>query len=281
MNGKDLFDVINEIDDKYIEEAKETSGAAVENVTPNEATPSAPKALPVKPDRSRLKRNILSVTMAIAALGLMTIGLWKAGLFGGKKDLIEKQSTDIVISSGDLTDPDPTTAVTTIPFASVQASDDETITPTEVPTTPTDPTTTHTEATDFHGDCLISATVPSDGMIEKEGKTVPSVLELTITNESDSPLYIEEAVTLQKQGADGEWEDAVRIGDETMLFEDRVVPAGETAVIRFGILTEHYELWSGPARVILNVHFYESDPDDPTQIEHETALYMKAADFDL
>lgn len=161
---------------------------------------------------------------------------------------------------------DPVTVTSSID-ASVQSSETKIITP--------------TEPTNFHGDCLISAAIPSDGMIEKDGKTAPSVLELTITNESNSPLYIEEGFALQKQGDDGEWKDAARFSDETMRFEDRVVAAGETSVIRIGILTEHYELWSGSARVILNVHFYEADPNDQTIIVHETAFYMKAVDFNL
>ncbi|MBO7514665.1 MAG: hypothetical protein J6T47_03485, partial [Lachnospiraceae bacterium] len=126
-----------------------------------------------------------------------------------------------------------------------------------------------------------SVSVPQDKMVEKDGVLVPSVLELTITHEGESPLYVEEVFTLQKQGDDGEWEDGAVFRHETMPFKDRCVAAGETSVITVGILPEHYALWSGPARLVINVHFYEPDPDDWMKVLYDTAFYMKAADFYL
>lgn len=250
MNGKELFDVINDIDDKYVSEAGEEAGAVT--------SPDTAKAPAAKPFLRIVKRYILPGAVAAAALGLIAFGIWSSGVLGNKRVSLDTTTR-------------PTDATTGMP-----------------PTKSTDATTLpdHTEKpstgpTDFHGDCTISVSVPQDKMIEKDGVLVPSVLELTITNEGESPLYVEEVFTLQKQGDDGEWEDGAVFRHETMPLSERCVAAGETSVITVGILPEHYALWSGPARLLISVHFYEPDPDDWMKVLYETAFYMKVADFYL
>ena len=259
MTGKDLFDMINDIDDKYIAEAVEESSG---NVSPSSA--KAPvTAVPAK--RTKLIRFVLPGAAGLAAIALAVFGLWKAGIIGGKKDLVEEQASEYAVTQ------DITTIVTTTPPESTNAT-----------TMPTEsPATTLPVTTDFHGNCLASVSIPEDKMIEIDGALIPTELELTITNEGESPLYIEEVFTLQKQGDDGEWADAAVFHNEMMPFEERCVAAGETSVISVGILTGHYTFWSGPARLVINVHFYEPDPDDFTKIAYETDFYMKAVDFEL
>ncbi|MBP5416717.1 MAG: hypothetical protein J6Y58_04240 [Clostridiales bacterium] len=272
MKGKDLFDVINDIDDKYVSEAGEEAGAVT--------SPDTAKVPAAKPFLRIVKRYILPGAVAAAALGLIAFGIWSSGVLGNKTVSLDTttrptNATEVPTSS---TPPESTTLPS-------RPTDDTTAMP---PTESTEATTLpdHTEypstgPTDFHGDCTISVSVPQDKMVEKDGVLVPSVLELTITNEGESPLYVEEVFTLQKQGDDGEWEDGAVFRHETMPFKDRCVAAGETSVITVGILPEHYDLWSGPARLVINVHFYEPDPDDWTKILYDTAFYMKAADFYL
>lgn len=275
MNGKELFDVINDIDDKYVSEAGEEAGAVT--------SPDTAKAPAAKPFLRIAKRYILPGAVAAAALGLIAFGIWSSGVLGNKR--VSLDTTTLPPTATEVpttiipTDP---TDVTTMPS---RPTDDTTAMP---PTESTDATTLpdHTEKpstgpTDFHGDCTISVFIPQDKMIEKDGVLVPSVLELTITNESESPLYVEEVFTLQKQGDDGEWEDGAVFRNETMPLSERCVAAGETSVITVGILPEHYALWSGPARLVINVHFYEPDPDDWMKVLYDTAFYMKAADFYL
>lgn len=272
MNGKDLFDVINDIDDKYVSEAGEEAGAVT--------SPDMAKAPAAKPFLRIVKRYILPGAVAAAALGLIAFGIWSSGVLGNKRVSLDTTTrpTNATEVPTTIIPTDPTD-VTTMPSRS---TDDTTVMP------PTDATTLpdHTEKpstgpTDFHGDCTISVSIPQDKMIEKDGVLVPSVLELTITNEGESPLYVEEVFTLQKQGADGEWEDGAVFRHETMPLSERCVAAGETSVITVGILPEHYTLWSGPARLLINVHFYEPDPDDWMKVLYDTAFYMKAADFYL
>ena len=275
MNGKDLFDVINNIDDKYVSEAGEEAGAVT--------SPDTAKAPAAKPFLRIAKRYILPGAVAAAALGLIAFGIWSSGVLGNKR--VSLDTTTLPPTATEVpttiipTDP---TDVTTMPS---RPTDDTTAMP---PTESTDATTLpdHTEKpstgpTDFHGDCTISVFIPQDKMIEKDGVLVPSVLELTITNEGESPLYVEEVFTLQKQGADGEWEDGAVFRHETMPLSERCVAAGETSVITVGILPEHYALWSGPARLVINVHFYEPDPDDWMKVLYDTAFYIKVADFYL
>ena len=275
MNGKELFDVINDIDDKYVSEAGEEAGAVT--------SPDTAKAPAAKPFLRIVKRYILPGAVAAAALGLIAFGIWSSGVLGNKR--VSLDTTTLPPTATEVpttiipTDP---TDVTTMPS---RPTDDTTAMP---PTESTDATTLpdHTEKpstgpTDFHGDCTISVSIPQDKMIEKDGVLVPSVLELTITNEGESPLYVEEVFTLQKQGDDGEWEDGAVFRHETMPLSERCVAAGETSVITVGILPEHYTLWSGPARLVINVHFYEPDPDDWMKVLYDTAFYMKAADFYL
>ena len=275
MNGKELFDVINDIDDKYVSEAGEEAGAVT--------SPDTAKAPAAKPFLRIVKRYILPGAVAAAALGLIAFGIWSSGVLGNKR--VSLDTTTLPPTATEVpttiipTDP---TDVTTMPS---KPTDDTTAMP---PTESTDATTLpdHTEKpstgpTNFHGDCTISVFIPQDKMIEKDGVLVPSVLELTITNEGESPLYVEEVFTLLKQGADGEWEDGAVFRHETMPLSERCVAAGETSVITVGILPEHYALWSGPARLVINVHFYEPDPDDWMKVLYDTAFYMKAADFYL
>ena len=275
MNGKELFDVINDIDDKYVSEAGEEAGAVT--------SPDTAKAPAAKPFLRIVKQYILPGAVAAAALGLIAFGIWSSGVLGNKRVL--RDTTTLSPTATEVpttiipTDP---TDVTTMPS---RPTDDTTAMP---PTESTDATTLpdHTEKpstgpTDFHGDCTISVFIPQDKMIEKDGVLVPSVLELTITNEGESPLYVEEVFTLQKQGDDGEWEDGAVFRHETMPLSERCVAAGETSVITVGILPEHYTLWSGPARLVINVHFYEPDPDDWMKVLYDTAFYMKVADFYL
>lgn len=275
MNGKELFDVINDIDDKYVSEAGEEAGAVT--------SPDTAKAPAAKPFLRIVKRYILPGAVAAAALGLIAFGIWSSGVLGNKKVSLDTTTrpTNATEAPTAIIPTDPTNA-TTLPS---RPTDDTTAMP---PTESTDATTLpdHTEKpstgpTDFHGDCTISVFIPQDKMIEKDGVLVPSVLELTITNEGESPLYVEEVFTLQKQGADGEWEDGAVFRHETMPLSERCVAAGETSVITVGILPEHYALWSGPARLLINVHFYEPDPDDWMKILYDTAFYMKVADFYL
>lgn len=281
MTGKDLFEIISDIDDNYITEAHEEDilNPVASSSSEGASSSSAKAPVPAAPaKRAKLIRFVLPTIAGIAAIALAVFGLWKAGIIGGKKNLIEPQS-DSIIAVTDTIDPDLTTAATTIPMTTGDA------------TTTTESTEAHisdqasevivTNPTDFHGDLQVSISIPEDKKIEKDGVLVPSELELTITNEGTSPLYIEEVFTLQKQGDDGEWEDATVFRHETMPFDERCIAAGDTSTITVGILPEHGELWSGPARLILNVHFYEPDPNDWRMISHETAFYMKAADFDL
>lgn len=279
MKGKDLFDVINNIDDKYVSEAVEKSGEKSGAVT----SPDTAKAPAAKPFLRIVKRYILPGAVAAAALGLIAFGIWISGVLGNKRVSLDTTTwpTNATEVPTTIIPTDPTD-VTTMPS---RPTDDTTGMP---PTESTDATTLpdHTEKpstgpTDFHGDCTISVFIPQDKMVEKDGVLVPSVLELTITNEGESPLYVEEVFTLQKQGDDGEWEDGAVFRHETMPFKDRCVAAGETSVITVGILPEHYALWSGPARLVINVHFYEPDPDDWTKVAYGISTYMKAADFYL
>lgn len=275
MNGKELFDVINDIDDKYVSEAGEEAGAVT--------SPDTAKAPAAKPFLRIVKRYILPGAVAAAALGLIAFGIWSSGVLGNKRVSLDTTTrpTNATEAPATIIPTDPTDA-TTLPS---RPTDDTTAMP---PPESTDATTLpdHTEKpstgpTDFHGDCTISVFIPQDKMIEKDGVLVPSVLELTITNEGESPLYVEEVFTLQKQGADGEWEDGAVFRHDTMPLSERCVAAGETSVITVGILPEHYVLWSGPARLVINVHFYEPDPDDWMKVLYDTAFYMKAADFYL
>ncbi len=275
MNGKELFDVINDIDDKYVSEAGEEAGAVT--------SPDTAKAPAAKPFLRIVKRYILPGAVAAAALGLIAFGIWSSGVLGNKR--VSLDTTTLPPTATEV----PTTIIPTDPTdATTMPSRPTDVTTTMPPTESTDATTLpdHTEKpstgpTDFHGDCTISVSIPQDKMIEKDGVLVPSVLELTITNESESPLYVEEVFTLQKQGDDGEWEDGAVFRHETMPLSERCVAAGETSVITVGILPEHYALWSGPARLVINVHFYEPDPDDWMKVLYDTAFYMKAADFYL
>lgn len=275
MNGKELFDVINDIDDKYVSEAGEEAGAVT--------SPDTAKAPAAKPVLRIVKRYILPGAVAAAALGLIAFGIWSSGVLGNKR--VSLDTTTLPPTATEV----PTTIIPTDPTdATTMPSRPTDVTTTMPPTESTDATTLpdHTEKpstgpTDFHGDCTISVSIPQDKMIEKDGVLVPSVLELTITNESESPLYVEEVFTLQKQGDDGEWEDGAVFRNETMPLSERCVAAGETSVITVGILPEHYALWSGPARLVINVHFYEPDPDDWMKVLYDTAFYMKAADFYL
>ena len=272
MNGKELFDVINDIDDKYVSEAGEEAGAVT--------SPDTAKAPAAKPFLRIVKRYILPGAVAAAALGLIAFGIWGSGVLGNKR--VSLDTTTLPPTATEVpttiipTDP---TDVTTMP--SMPTDDTTGMPPTDATTLPDHTEKPSTGPTDFHGDCTISVSIPQDKMIEKDGVLVPSVLELTITNEGESPLYVEEVFTLQKQGDDGEWEDGAVFRHETMPLSERCVAAGETSVITVGILPEHYALWSGPARLVINVHFYEPDPDDWMKVLYDTAFYMKVADFYL
>ncbi len=274
MNGKELFDVINDIDDKYVSEAGEEAGAVT--------SPDTAKAPAANPFLRIVKRYILPGAVAAAALGLIAFGIWSSGVLGNKR--VSLNTTTRPTNATEV----PTAIIPTDPTDATTMPSRPTDDTTGMPPEPTDATTLpdHTEKpstgpTNFHGDCTISVFIPQDKMIEKDGVLVPSVLELTITNEGESPLYVEEVFTLQKQGADGEWEDGAVFRHETMPLSERCVAAGETSVITVGILPEHYTLWSGPARLLINVHFYEPDPDDWMKVLYDTAFYMKVADFYL
>ena len=249
MTGKDLFEVINNIDDTYVEEGREESAGTV--------SPPAEQAPSTRPILRILKRYVLPAGVAAAVFGIVALGLWSSGLL--------KDTPGYTGAGLSTTTPPESTGLESA---------------VEVPTSTTPPESS-TGTTNFHGDVLISVSVPEDKYVEKDGSMVPSVLELTITNEGTSPLYIEEVFTLQKEGDDGDWEDGAVFRNETLSLPERCVAAGDTSVIQVSILPEHFELWKGPARLIVNVHFYEPDDEDWTTIDHETNFYMKAVDFYL
>ncbi len=262
MTGKDLFEVINNIDDTYVEEGREESAGKV--------SPPAEQAPSTRPILRILKRYGLPAGVAAAVFGIVALGLWSSGLL--------KDTPGYTGAGLSTTTPPESTGLESAVEVPTSTTPPESTGEIPASTTPSDSTT---GVTNFHGDVLVSVYVPEDKYVEKDGSLVPSVLELTITNEGTSPLYIEEVFTLQKEGDDGDWEDGAVFRNETLSLPERCVAAGDTSVIQVSILPEHFELWSGPARLILNVHFYEPDDEDWTTIDHETNFYMKAVDFYL
>ena len=83
MKEDKFFEMLADIDDKYIREA-------------HEEDLETPTAVPVKKvptaKRTALPRWVLPLGAGIAALALVTFGLWKAGIFGGRSSLVHKET---------------------------------------------------------------------------------------------------------------------------------------------------------------------------------------------
>ena len=88
MKDEKFFEILADIDDKYILEAHE------EDLETHQAAPvkntSAAR-------RTGLPRWILPVGIGIAALALVSIGIWKAGIFGGKSSFIHKEAIGSIV----------------------------------------------------------------------------------------------------------------------------------------------------------------------------------------
>lgn len=269
MKKEDLFGIISDIDDKYIMEAHEEDLAAPES-TPSEAasasTPEKPApVVPVskKPGRIRI---LLPIAAGIAALALVFFGLWKAGVFEKKEEgIIEHKDMVIVI--------DDESAV-------VVVTDDTGTNLTSACVTAVDPTgSLTTSPTIFSGWAKMTVRVSSDNMIEKDGKMVPSELLVTFTNLVDDPCYYDSSFLLQKLNDEGEWETCVKITDGSTSRSERCVAGKYTTDFPLSILFEHYELWDGPARLLVDAHFYEPDENDWTEVKAPLYSETLAAEF--
>ena len=255
MKKEDLFGIISDIDDEYIMEAHEEDLAA-----PSEASSSTPeKPAPVvpvskKPGRIRI---LLPIAAGIAALALVFFGLWKAGVFEKKEEGIIEHKDTVVVVTDDID--------TELTSACVTAVD------------PTGSLTT--SPTIFSGWAKMTVRVSSDNMIEKDGKMVPSELLVTFTNLVDHPCYYDLTFQLQKLNDEGEWETCVKITGDKALQSERCIAANETFEFPLNIFVEHYELWDGPARLLVDAHFYEPDENDWTEVKAPLYSETLAAEF--
>ena len=255
MKKEDLFDIISDIDDKYIMEAHEEDLAA-----PSEASSSTPeKPAPVvpvskKPGRIRI---LIPIAAGIAALALVFFGLWKAGVFEKKEEGIMEHKDTVVVVTDDI-DTDLTSSCVTA----------------------VDPTgSLTTSPTIFSGWAKMTVRVSSDNMIEKDGKMVPSELIVKLSNLADHPCYYDLTFQLQKLNDEGEWENCVKITGDKALQSERCIAANETFEFPLNIFVEHYELWDGPARLLVDAHFYEPDENDWTEVKAPLYSETLAAEF--
>ena len=264
MKKEDLFEIISDIDDKYIMEAHEEDLAA-----PSEASSSTPeKPAPVvpvskKPGRIRI---LIPIAAGIAALALVCFGLWKAGVFGKKEEgIIEHKDTVFVITDES---------------AVVEVTDDIGTDLTSSCVTAVDPTgSLTTSPTIFSGWAKMTVRVSSDNMIEKDGKMVPSELIVKLSNLADHPCYYDLTFQLQKLNDEGEWENCVKITGDKSLRSERCIAVNDTFEFPLNIHVEHYELWDGPARLLVDAHFYEPDENDWTEVKAPLYSETLAAEF--
>jgi hypothetical protein len=255
MKKEDLFGIISDIDDKYIMEAHEE-----ELVAPSEASSSTPeKPAPVVPVSKKPGsiRILLPIDAGIAALALVFFGLWKAGVFEKKEEGIIEHKDTVVVVTDDI-DTDLTSACVTA----------------------VDPTgSLTTSPTIFSGWAKMTVRVSSDNMIEKDGKMVPSELIVKLSNLVDHPCYYDSTFLLQKLNDEGEWETCVKITGDKALQSERCIAANETFEFPLNIFVEHYELWDGPARLLVDAHFYEPDENDWTEVKAPLYSETLAAEF--
>ncbi|MCR5275114.1 MAG: hypothetical protein K6E26_07105 [Clostridiales bacterium] len=270
MKKEDLFGIISDIDDKYILEAHEEDLAAPESAPSEAASASTENEAHVTADtiskRPGRIRILLPIAAGIAALALVFFGLWKADVFEKKEEgIIEHKDTVIVI--------DDESAV-------VVVTDDTGTNLTSACVTAVDPTgSLTTSPTIFSGWAKMTVRVSSDNMIEKDGKMVPSELLVTFTNLVDDPCYYDSSFLLQKLNDEGEWETCVKITDGSTSRSERCVAGKYTTDFPLSILFEHYELWDGPARLLVDAHFYEPDENDWTEVKAPLYSETLAAEF--
>lgn len=270
MKKEDLFGIISDIDDKYIMEAHEEDLAAPESAPSEAASASTESEAHVTADtiskRPRRIRILIPVAAGIAALALVFFGLWKAGVFEKKEEgIIEHKDTVIVINDES---------------AVVVVTDDTGTDLTSACVTAVDPTgSLTTSPTIFSGWAKMTVRVSSDNMIEKDGKMVPSELIVKLSNLADHPCYYDLTFQLQKLNDEGEWETCVKITGDKALQSERCIAANETFEFPLNIFVEHYELWDGPARLLVDAHFYEPDENDWTEVKAPLYSETLAAEF--
>ena len=287
MTGKDLFEIISDIDDNYINEAHEEDYSALD------ASSSKAPVSAASVKRAKLIRFVLPTVAGIAAIAIAVFGLWKAGIIGGKKDLIKQQCDSAIVVTGAI-DPDPTTPATTMPMSTGDI------------TTTTEGIEPHASAqcstiadfieptgneTDTNGDpiviidtdvsSLVNLTVsyPPDVSFYEDGSSDVTELDVVLTNVGDHPLYYENEFTLCVKNENG---DVVPVAAFVNEGENRLncyVGPSESISIILDI-HDTYSFDPGTYLLVVNVQYFDGEIGD---IDSATLLekYTIAGEFNI
>lgn len=292
MTGKDLFEIISDIDDNYIHEAHEEDllnpGTSSSSEGVSSSSAKAPvSAAPAK--RRKLIRIVLPAAAGIAAIGLAVFGLWKGGIIGGKKDLIEQQCETLTSFTADVT-----TAATTIPMSTGDAT--TTTSDVEPHVTIIDessevilPIGNETDKngdpiviTDSYDDAHAGLTVsdPSETTIEEDGRVVISDLDCILTNDGDYPLCYENMFTICVENDEGVIVPVAVFEYESDDPSELCVAPSESRSFKAYIYNYHFPLDPGTYLLVVNVQYFDGDIGD---IDSATLLekYTIAGEFNI
>ncbi|MBO7564908.1 MAG: hypothetical protein J6T40_08730 [Clostridiales bacterium] len=241
MNEELLFELLSDIDDAYILEAREEfaedSSAGKDPVDP---TSGAPAPIPdtsedaaAKPSTSKIRRIVIPVFIGIAALAI--------AFFGGKaiKTTLDRRSGD----NGKI----------------VNHSSGETI--------------NHDVVSAEDAKIVYTVSVPSDRKVEVNGSFRPAFLRIRLDNIGDIPLLYENYFYLQHQEGEG-WVDDFTFGDNTYSEKDRTLAPIDSITRHLEIPYDSIDLPAGKYRLLITIR-----RDDPSSSDAEKE-YVVAAEFD-
>lgn len=293
MTGKDLFEIISDIDDNYITEAHEedilnpVASSSSEGASSSSAKAPVPAA-PVK--RRKLIRIVLPAAAGIAALALAVFGLWKGGIIGGKKDLIEQQCETLTSFTADVT-----TAVTTVPMSTgdvtttTEGLEPHVSAECSIIAVSTEPTGNETDTNgdpivipDSYDEAHAGLTVsdPSDTKYEEDGRVVISDLDCILTNDGDYPLYYENMFTICIENDEGVIVPVAVFEYESDDPSELCVAPSESRSFKAYIYNYHFPLDPGTYLLVVNVQYFDGEIGD---IDSATLLekYTIAGEFTI
>ena len=298
MTGKELFEIISDIDDNYITEAhgEDILNPVASSSSEGASSSSAKAPVPAAPaKRRKLIRIVLPAAAGIAAIGLAVFGLWKGGIIGGKRDLIEPHSSEIIITA-DITDTDytttmpPTTTTTEdVGQASAQSSESEIILPTGNETNANgDPIVQIDTDTASHVSMDVLATLSSTQTGDASLNTF--VLRVDISNNGDHPMYFEDVFTICTKDSDGNLVPvaafeysaaaALEFAPDADDLSGRCLAPSESVTITLLIDDAYYPFELGTYTLVTNVRYFDGAIEDAATAE-PLESYTIAREFEL
>ena len=216
MNEELLFELLSDIDDAYILEAREEfaedASAGNDPVAISSAAETSDAPAVAKPSASKIRRIVIPVVIGIAALAI--------AFFGGKaiKTALDKRSGD----NGKI----------------VNHSSGETI--------------THDVVSAEDARIVYTVSIPTDRKVEINGSFRPAFLKIELSNIGDTPLLYEDYFYLQQQEGKG-WVDDFAFKEGMYSEKERTLAPGGSTTRHLEIPYKSIDLPAGKYRLLITI----------------------------